>query len=328
MLKKLPGAGALGGNSNKAGEHRVKLKLFISFLLLAALSSGAAFSAELKPYQKEALKKLEEAYGAAVWPMVRKQYETTISQASEKEVKTIVEMTVKSQGNTSPDGESASVEAGDAGGADDYEITLATREDLEKQIDPTHESFIEFVANVGVERGLIGDQARREIYKAEKGARLQAVAEVVTQSKFVTHKSLGDGIEQVRVARAKLIESKKFYKVNMPSGSPPDTTAAVKTIILSAAERIKDLNVRYGKIAADIKKRIDAIPYGGGVDIDKALKALLDEREKHNKALSAEVVAIVDEMNGRIAEEDRKIFEWILKPLREAQPQAGPVATR
>lgn len=307
--------------------HRMRLRLILSFLLFVAIGSVAAFTAELKPYQKEALEKLKASFGEAFWPMVRQQYETAISQASEQEVKSIVEMTVQAQGNSASGSDSASTEKPGVSGPDDYEVVMAAREDVEKQIDPTYESFIEFIARVGVERGLIGDEARRDIYKAEKGARLQAVAEVVTQSKFVTHKSLGDGIEQARQARAKLTESKKFYKVTMPSGSPPDTTSAVKAIIMSSAEQIKELNVKYGKIASDIKKRIDAIPYGGGVDVDKALKALLDEREKHNKALSAQVVAIVDSMNGRIAEEDRKVFEWILKPLREAKPQAGPVMT-
>lgn len=300
-----------------------------SFFLLIVLGSAPVLADELKPYQKEALEKLEAAFGKAAWPMIRQQYEGVIAKASEKEAKTIVEMTIGTQGGASSEGGSESSEVGNGSssgnGASDYRTARAARKDLEKQIDPVHDSFIRSVAQLGAERDQIADQARRGIYAAEKGARLQAVGDMFAQSQFLTHQSLREGIEQVRLAREKLVESKKFYKVDMPSGNPPDTAEAVKTIIQDTAEQVKELNNRYGKIAADIKKRIDAIPYGGGVDVNKALKALLDEREGHNKDLGAQVTAVVKQMNARIADEDRKVFEWILKPLREAAPRTGSI---
>lgn len=304
----------------------MKLKLLFSFLFLALLGSSVAFAAELKPYQKEALEKLRAFHGPGLWPMVQKQYETVIGEASEEKAKSIVKMITESQGggnNASSSDESDESDSGDA-----YEKAEAIREDLEAQINPKYDAFVEYIAHLGSARGKMGDEARNDIYKAEKGARLQAVSEFVTHDKFVTNQSLGEGLENTRLTREKVFAGKTFYKVNLPSGNPPDTTEAVRTIIRDASERIKELNGEFGKIAADIKKRIDAIPYGGGVDVNKALKALMDEREKHNKLLSAKVQAIVQEMNSRIADQDRKVFDWIIQPLREAQPQSGPVASR
>lgn len=65
-------------------------------LLLPALCLAMAMplqAAELKPYQKEALKQLEAIFGSTVWPAMKSQYESAIAGASEQEVKALLQMT-------------------------------------------------------------------------------------------------------------------------------------------------------------------------------------------------------------------------------------------
>ena len=49
-------------------------------------------AAELKPYQKEALKQLEAVYGSTIWPAMKSQYESAIADASEEEVKALLQI--------------------------------------------------------------------------------------------------------------------------------------------------------------------------------------------------------------------------------------------
>lgn len=299
----------------------MKIKLLLCLVFLSFVGSGSTFSAELKPYQKEALKKLEALHGGSIWPMVRQQFESVIAGASEEQAKTIVKMVADGRANASA-GDSADVD--EVEGGDDYEVAQAAREDLEKQISAPYDAFVDFIVRLGVARSVIAEQARSEVYKSEKGARLKAMTEVFTRDKFVTNQSLSTGLEELRLARERLANSKKFYKVTLPNGSPPDNTETVTSIIRDAAGRIAELNNRYGRIAAEIKKKIDPLPVGG--KYESQIRALMSEQENHNRTLSAEVVKIVNDMNGRIANEDPAVFNWFVKPLLDAKPQTGPAA--
>ncbi|WP_243375594.1 hypothetical protein [Microvirga solisilvae] len=303
----------------------MKTKFAACLILFSLLSLASASAAELKPYQKEALKKLEELHGG-MWPMVRQQYQTVIETSSEKQVEAIVKMVSEARGNVAASQNSEEEETADAGGPDAWEMSEAVREDLEKQINKPYEAFVEHVAKLGTARHVIAGESSAAIYKAETGARLSAVGEMFKKNTFITNKSIADGLEEMRLARQKLFDSKKYHKVSLPFGNPPDNTTDIRTIVADAVGRITTLNNQFGKIAADIKKRMDAIPYGGGVNVNKAMQDLADERERHNKALSAEVTKIVAEMNRRIAEQDRPLFNWMIEPLKAAKPQAGPVA--
>lgn len=305
----------------------MKTRFLMSALCLAVAMPLKA--AELKPYQKEALTQLEATFGSTVWPAMKSQYESVIAGASEEEVKALLQMMAGVKAR--PDGGEAEGSGiigaeGNVEDDDGYDRAELAREDLSKQIAKPYDAFMEFVIRLGAERGRLSDEIRNEVFKAEKGGRLQGVSDYLGRSPMVTNRSIGDGMEAMRKARQKLMDSKTFYKVSFPLGSPPDNSAVVERTIREAGKRIEALNKKYGEIAVGIKKRIDAIPYGGGVDVNKAIKALKDEQEGHNKSLSAQVKAIVEDMNLRIAEADKPLFEWGLKPLLEARPQSGPVA--
>jgi len=304
----------------------MKTKLLMPALCLAMTLSAQAV--ELKPYQKEALEKLEIVFGGS-WPMVRKQYEAAIAKGSEKEVKMIVDMTVGARASGAPGGPAPKASADDdlSLGETDYDRAVAAREDLEKQIKKPYKDFMEFVIRLGNERLILSDQIKNEIFQSEKGGRLQGVTEHLAKTSMVTNRSIAEGMEAMRAARQKLVDSKTFYKVTFPATLPADNNGAVKPLIREAGEKIKALNIKYGLICIDIKKRIDAIPYGGGVDINKLRNALYAERDGHDKSLSAEVKTVVDDLNRKIAELDKPLFDWGLKPLREARPQSGPAAT-
>ncbi len=306
----------------------MKAKLFTSLIFSALLGISPASSAELKPYQKEALKKLEELHGG-MWPMVKQQFEGVIAGSSEEQTKAIVKMISEARGNATANTDSEEEgEAANPEGPDAWEAAEAVREDLEKQISGPYDAFVEHVAKLGTARHAMAGEASAGIYKAETGARLSGVNEMFKRNTFITNKSIADGLEELRLARQKLFDSKKYHKVNLPSGNPPDNSVAVRSIVADAMARITVLNNQYGKIAADIKKRMDAIPYGGGINVNKAMQDLADERERHNKRLSAEAVKIASELNIRIAEQDRALFNWMIEPLKAAKPQSGPVAAR
>ncbi|MBF9232306.1 hypothetical protein [Microvirga alba] len=302
------------------------LRLAAFGLALAVAVSGAGIAAELKPYQKEALTQLEAAFGG-MWPLVKGQYEGIMEKASEAEAKAIVAATAQARANagsgTAPSG---------ADGDDDAESNApdkaaAAREDLEKQIQKPFDAFNELAIKRGLVRADIGAAVTREIFQAEKGCRLSGVKNDVSNTGyFMKMKSLQDGMAAVREARQALMDSGKYYKVVHPAGSPPDSKEAVNQAARTAAEQIKVLNGKFGVICADIKRRINAISFGGGGNVDKAMAALVAERDAHDKALSAEVQTIVDTMNRTIAVTDIPFFDWGLKPLQIAQPQAGPVA--
>ncbi|WP_112663757.1 hypothetical protein [Microvirga flavescens] len=311
------------------------MKRVISFRALmlgttmALAVAGYGVSAELKPYQKEALQQLQTAFGG-MWPMVKKQYEEVISTASEADVKAIVNATVQARAKAGAGGPQGQVpaEADDADDGDDgaYEKAQAAREDIERQIDKPFEAFSEAAIKLGVARGITIADVTREIFQAEKGCRLKGVKDYVsTPSIFLDSKSQVNGIAAVNDARSALMTSGKYYKITYPAGSPPAVSAPVDKLIRDAGEAIKALNAKFGVVCADIKKRMDAIPYGGGVNVNKAMGALIAERDVKDRALSVEVKTVVDEMNRKIAELDAPFFEWGLRPLKNAQPQTGPV---
>ncbi|MCG7392163.1 hypothetical protein MHY87_04505 [Microvirga sp. ACRRW] len=281
----------------------------------------------MKPYQKEALKKLEELHGG-MWPMVKQQFEGVIASSSEEQTKAIVKMISDARGNAAASANSDEEETAETGGPDAWEEAQAAREDLEKQISGPYDGFVDHVAKLGAARHMMAGQARDGIYKSEKGARLSGVSEMFTRNTFITNKSMADGLEELRLVREKLFESKKYYKVSLPSGNPPDNTSAVRAIVADGTKRITALNDQYAKIAAEIKKRIDNIPFYGPEKTKQIYDALVAERETHNKSLSAEAAKVANEINTRIAEQDRALFNWMIEPLKAAKPQSGPVAQR
>lgn len=326
----IPSCGRSRSVGGYAGVAFMKTKsLLLASCLIMAFSAQAV---ELKPYQKEALEKLEITFGGS-WPLVRKQYETAIANASEKDVKMIVDMTVKSRNSGAPGGPAPGGPVPDAGsngdlsmGETDYDRTSAMRKDIEKQIKKPYKDFMEFVIRIGDERLKLTDEVRNEIFRAENGGRLQGVTEYLAKTSMVSNRAMTEGMETMRLERQKLMYAKQYFKVSFPSEQPANNNAVVLPMIREAGGKIKALNIKYGLICIEIKKRFDAIPYGGGVDINKIRAALYAERESHDRALSAQVKVIVDELNGKIAALDKELFAWAIKPLREAQPQDGPVA--
>ncbi len=316
---------ALSGPNHCFGGLAMKIKFLTCLIFSLLLSAAPASAAELKPYQKEALKKLEELHGG-MWPMVKQQFEEVVATSSEEQVKTIVKMISDARGNATANTDSEEEEADDSSGPDAWEAAQAAREDLEKQISEPYDAFVEHVAKLGAARHVVAGQIRDTMFKNEKGARLSGVSEMFTHNKFLTNKSLADGLEELRLTREKLVESKKYYKVSLPTGNPPDNSLAVRTIMADGAKRITALNDQYAKIAAEIKKRIDNIPFYNQQKTKQIYDALVAEREKHNRILSAQAMEIASELNTRIAEQDRALFNWMIQPLKDAKPQ--PAASR
>jgi uncharacterized protein (UPF0335 family) len=290
----------------------MKAKLLTGLILFSLMGACPLLAAELQPYQKEALEKLEAFHGKH-WPAVRQQYESVIQQASEEQAQAMVKMITEARKK-------------DSNNPDERETAKAARKDIEKQIAKPYDAFIEHVSQLGAERHKISQEASREIYGSEKGGRLHGVAEALRSNKFISSKSIDNGFEELRLAREELMEKKTYHKITFSTGSPPDNTIDVRAIVAEAIGKIKSLNQKYGNIAFGIKKRIDAIPYS--VDVQKTLKDLQAEQERHNKLLSAEVITVVNDMNAKIAEHDLVLFNWIIQPLRDAQPHSEPVAQR
>jgi hypothetical protein len=303
----------------------MKAKLLTGLVLFSLIGVHPAHATELKPYQEEALKKLEAFHGKH-WPAVRQQYESVIQQASEQQAQAMVKMITEAREKANVGSDNDQTVEPDS--REDRKRIRAVRKEIENQIEKTHDDFIERVAQLTGERHNMGQEANREVYGAEKGARLSAVSDTFRHRKFITDKSINEGFEELRVARERLLSSKTYIKVMPPAGSFPDNTSIIRSLVDDATMRIKNLNNQYGQIAANIKKRKDAIPYGGGVDVHKANKDLSDEQERHDKLLSAEVVKAVNELQVKIAEQDKILFNWVLKPLRDAQPHSEPVAQR
>ncbi|MGO4387417.1 hypothetical protein AB4Y85_07765 [Microvirga sp. 2YAF29] len=301
-------------------------KVLTGLIFSLLLGTGPVHSAELKPYQKDALEQLEETHGN-MWPMLKPHFEGVIRKSSEEEVKALVKAVTETKGNDGAPGgskapapaDSNEEETADSDAPDAWEMAEAAREDLKMQIDKPYEAFIAHVAKLDIARRMISDQSRDGIYNAEKSFRLNGVTDAFRNSKFISSKSIADGLEEVRLVREKLVASKKYYKVSLPTGNPPDNTNAIRSIVSDATARITTLNNQYGKIAATLQKQMN-------VSYVDQINKLLAERERHNKSLSAEVAKIVADMNTKIAEQDIALFNWMIKPLKEAQPQAGPSA--
>jgi hypothetical protein len=149
---------------------------------------------------------------------------------------------------------------------------------------------------------------------AQDGCNLSAVDRAMAPDSFVRSDLLRSGKDELEKMRARSGGAWRTEDLKLPSEQPIDVTEDVEKVIAEASDAIAVINSSYGSLCLQAEQTMAALP---ATDAAKMMKAA-SELRMHDTEGSAEVEAIIIEMNAAIDETDAAVIAWLAEPLRRA----------
>jgi hypothetical protein len=154
---------------------------------------------------------------------------------------------------------------------------------------------------------------------AQDGCNLSAVDRAMAPESFVRSDLLRSGKDELEKMRASSGAAWRTEDLKLPSEQPVDVTEDVEKVIAQASKAIVAINSSYGSLCLQAEQTMAALP---ATDAAKMMRAA-SELRMHDTEGSAEVEAIIIEMNAAINRADAAVIAWLAEPLRRASATHG-----